>query len=526
MSSDSSSMTKIHRLSKPNIDQESLIRSTNRIILPSEWESLLFTDKSAQQYCVPPLFEITALKNNKKVYVGFESCSIRKFVIVPPWVLNILGNENEEVRVTRIRQLDLCTGMTLIPLQSLFFDEIENPEFCLLNALHFKYSAITKGQIIELGFGAKTFSVLIGDCKPQESVYLLNCQAECKVDPKYKADKHTKINIDQPTEEMFVDSGDYKYLRLMHVRNTSCLCINVDTNIGDTAVFVSRKDKFPKLNRFYWSSIQYETGSSGDGDDEEPILIPSAKMILQSENRWNEDESDYVEDIYIGILGVGSEAAHFVVRVSEIPQEQYQNQLKEQQEYHRSCHVKFTDEDDDEDDEEEEEEEEDDEWEYEDESSQLVKQEAKPKQLPMPPAPSKPKVVYKRCSNCHEKLPEERVVMHERYCAQKIKICPTCSFKVGVNHFDKHTQLIHTPIICACGLHISSVRNIPMHLQGHCPENEEVCPVCSLRVKRRSWLKHREECDHAIFSCAGCGLRMNGSNLLQHIRTVHTKKKQ
>ncbi|KAA6377667.1 MAG: hypothetical protein EZS28_026805, partial [Streblomastix strix] len=232
-------MNRIHRLKKASYDQERLIKCTNRVYVPRVWDNILFTEE-AEKYCVPPLFELTSLKDGKKVYAGFENYTELNFVIVPPWVLQSLGDENDNVSVSLVHKLSPCTGMRLSPISNLFFDEIDQQEFCLLNALHFKYSAITKGQIIDLAFGPKTFKVLVDEVftesgEETQSVWIIDTEASLSIGERYYVEKYVNLEMNKPTEEMFVDSGDYKYLRLMHVRNTSCLCINVDTNIGDTA---------------------------------------------------------------------------------------------------------------------------------------------------------------------------------------------------------------------------------------------------------------------------------------------------
>ncbi|KAA6355576.1 MAG: hypothetical protein EZS28_048897, partial [Streblomastix strix] len=250
---------------------------------------------------------------------------------------------------------------------------------------------------------------------------------------------------------------------------------------GDTALFASRKDKFPKLNRFYWSSIQYETASSGDLYGPKPVLIPSVQMVEHENQLRIQSGLDFRED---------------------------------------------DDDDNDEEDEDQEEEEEDEEDEEEDDDEQIIRY-ITPKKKPNPQASllsPQVKVSYKRCSNCHDRIPEKEIVIHERHCKLTIKLCTECNFKVASGFLKKHTLLIHSNVVCSCGLQISSVRNIPMHLSTSCPASEEICPVCSIRVKRSEQSRHRLMCDSQQYSCSSCGKRIAGAKMLIHLEVEHQNK--
>ncbi|KAA6391521.1 MAG: hypothetical protein EZS28_012954 [Streblomastix strix] len=591
----------IYQIAKANPSQEKIIRCTNRVYLPIELRETFFSEKTDTFY-KPPLLEIQSLVSTDKiVYVGFEGFIDSDTIIVPPWILRFIGEEGEHVKITLIKSLPYCVYFKITPVQTEFFDEMTNPQFCLLNALHRKYNAITQGQIIELEFGGQTCEVLINECRPVNSVYMLECDPYCDFVGINYVDKYTPLLIGQPTEEIFVETGKYHYLKL-RVANDVWVSIIVIDSKGDTALFASRKDKFPKLNRFYWSSIQYETAWSGDLYGPKPVLIPSVQMVerenqlriqsgldfrgfgcemklqmksqsqlmkekeIGSKSLLSNDSSllikdkddskqlieknvelkqqdqfkdylqqqiktyEFFEEIYIGILGIG-ENNRFAVRADEIKQDEYEKQLKKMQEGHRLCYIKQNEDDeddnDDEEDDDDEEEEEDDEEDEEEDDDEYIISYITPKKKPNPQASllsPQVKVSYKRCSNCHDRIPEKEIVIHERHCKLTIKLCPECNFKVASGFLKKHTLLIHSNVVCACGLQISSVRNIPMHLSTSCPASEEICPVCSIRVKRSEQSRHRLMCDSQQYSCSSCGKRIAGAKMLMHLQVEHQNK--
>ncbi|KAA6398566.1 MAG: hypothetical protein EZS28_005904 [Streblomastix strix] len=334
-----------------------------------------------------------------------------------------------------------------------------------------------------------------------------------------------------------VEDGQYLYFR-MRLQNTACTQITVfSAGQSDCAVFASWKDRFPKINRFYYSNILYEKGIKADPNAPIRVYVPSLKLVRTEQKDWDEKESDYAELMYVSVLGVGRQC-QFRIEADEITEEDYIIKLRQLVETHVSCSVSKNDDDEEDDGEVEEYDDDDDEYEYEEEegqSSELIKQEAKPTQLPTAIETAKPQTgttatkaqptsTHQRCANCNQNILSKDLKKHEFTCKLRIAVCPICHFLILKSQLPKHNLLIHQEIICECGDKISSVRNVPYHLSQPCQANEEICHVCKFVVKQQDLARHRFQCYEKIYSCNVCCARIKGGDMQRHFQVEHPKE--
>ena len=121
----------------------------------------------------------------------------------------------------------------------------------------------------------------------------------------------------------------------------------------------------------------------------------------------------------------------------------------------------------------------------------------------------------KFCSNCEEKIPLSKLILHERMCFLNIKKCDKCNKPVNVDDIEEHNNEYHNDKICNfCNKKFSN-EDFKSHL-NECDLKCLECRFCQMEIILRDLNEHEYVCGSKTEICNNCKQLIQKKDLINH----------
>lgn len=119
------------------------------------------------------MFEVENEANSKVTHVGvLEFSAPEGTIYLPPWLMATIGVASGDFVTLRTVTLHIGSFVKLQP-QSVAFLDITDPRAVLEHSLR-AYSALTRGDIIQIFYNEQIFEFLIMETKPENSKHAIS----------------------------------------------------------------------------------------------------------------------------------------------------------------------------------------------------------------------------------------------------------------------------------------------------------------------------------------------------------------
>lgn len=125
-----------------------------------------------------------------------------------------------------------------------------------------------------------------------------------------------------------------------------------------------------------------------------------------------------------------------------------------------------------------------------------------------------------QCDNCGQYVPERTIVMHSAFCARNNFRCSECGEVMRLSEKEKHLDVRHKPLPCACGRMIAPDL-MSTHQQFECELRKLPCTFCGISVASSEFASHKEYCGARTVPCEQCGQSVVVKQMSNHMAAKH-----
>lgn len=123
----------------------------------------------------------------------------------------------------------------------------------------------------------------------------------------------------------------------------------------------------------------------------------------------------------------------------------------------------------------------------------------------------------KICSNCEEPIPESKLFLHERFCAQNIKKCKICKKPIVIDDEEQHMVENHSEVKCEFCEKPFPKNEIEEHIKN-CDQKMVECQYCELQVTIKDKPQHEYMCGAKTEQCMKCKKYIQVKDMKNHKR--------
>ena len=123
----------------------------------------------------------------------------------------------------------------------------------------------------------------------------------------------------------------------------------------------------------------------------------------------------------------------------------------------------------------------------------------------------------KICSNCEEPIPESKLFLHERFCAQNIKKCKICKKPIVIDDEEQHMVENHSEVKCEFCEKPFPKNQIEEHIKN-CDQKMVECQYCELQVTIKDKPQHEYMCGAKTEQCMKCKKYIQVKDMKNHKR--------
>lgn len=123
----------------------------------------------------------------------------------------------------------------------------------------------------------------------------------------------------------------------------------------------------------------------------------------------------------------------------------------------------------------------------------------------------------KICSNCEEPIPESKLFLHERFCAQNIKRCKVCQKPIVIEDEEQHMVENHSEVKCEFCEKPFPKNEIEEHIKK-CDQKMVECQYCGLQVTIKDKPQHEYMCGAKTEQCTKCQRYIQVKDMQNHKR--------
>lgn len=457
------------------------IEAGDKIILhPDILDNL--TKAYSTQLPHPIIFEIRNQKVGRTSHCGvLEFSAEERSAYLPAWMMeNLCLNPGDSLLFVIKTQIPKATALKFKPL-SRTFAKLPTPRETLEYALS-KFTVVTEGDNITITHGNQAHVLTVTKVTPRKSdvnpaVQLLNTavtvdfeMTDAKDGKEEEEIVFTPITLGEHKKGV-VSADKCVYYRVKVVDPNLSLKITIISERGDPDIFVSTNDT-PTLVKHTWSTVKSpNTVRAKNGDKTSVLMIDK------------DDVSFVCNWYYISIHGY-KEQAHFDLCCCE---------SEERVEETKGATVGTATNND-------------------------------------PNA--------KQCMNCLAFVPQQRFAMHELSCARNNwrctvcnKVfrpsakeththCPKCNIGLTRDALEKHLDLTHKKVACACGEELEP-DVFDTHQREVCTLRLQNCKFCNMHVVTHELKQHQDFCGSKSAACDLCGKEVPRKRMSHHKASDH-----
>ena len=127
----------------------------------------------------------------------------------------------------------------------------------------------------------------------------------------------------------------------------------------------------------------------------------------------------------------------------------------------------------------------------------------------------------KKCSNCDQDIPESKLFLHERFCANNIKRCKVCNKPIVIDDEEEHMVEFHAEVSCQFCQKSFPKNKIEEH-EKICDSRMVECQYCELQVSVKEKDQHEYICGAKTEQCPKCKQYIQLKDLKAH-RKINCK---
>ncbi|KAL6051482.1 hypothetical protein QOT17_019147 [Balamuthia mandrillaris] len=169
--------------------------------------------------------------------------------ILPDWLMaQLYLMEGDQVHLEKAT-LPTATFVRLQPLQEAFM-ELPSPKATLEEALSYHYCTLTQGESIHMTIGATVYEVIVVECQPRPSVWIVETQLDIDLMPPLH---QTQLGV---KVEGKAAANCYSYYRFTpdETSRDADLLVVCEALAGDPDLYVDQKIKKPNRRQHTWIS--------------------------------------------------------------------------------------------------------------------------------------------------------------------------------------------------------------------------------------------------------------------------------
>ena len=127
----------------------------------------------------------------------------------------------------------------------------------------------------------------------------------------------------------------------------------------------------------------------------------------------------------------------------------------------------------------------------------------------------------KKCKNCEQEIPESKLFLHERFCANNIKRCKICNKPIVIDDEEEHMIEFHAEVSCQFCQKSFPKNKIQQH-EDICDSRMVECQYCELQVSLKEKDQHEYICGAKTEQCPKCKQYIQLKDLKAH-RKINCK---
>ena len=121
----------------------------------------------------------------------------------------------------------------------------------------------------------------------------------------------------------------------------------------------------------------------------------------------------------------------------------------------------------------------------------------------------------KKCKNCELEIPESKLFLHERFCANNIKRCKVCNKPIVIDDEEEHMIEFHAEVSCQFCQKSFAKNKIQQH-EEICDSRMVECQYCELQVSLKEKDQHEYICGAKTEQCPKCKQYIQLKDLKAH----------
>ncbi|XP_019850911.1 PREDICTED: uncharacterized protein LOC100636770 isoform X1 [Amphimedon queenslandica] len=437
----------------------------------------------------PMAFCLENKAQNKMVHAGVLEFSnpTPNTAFLPQWMFDHLSvGEDHEVDFGYV-DLPKGTFVQLQPVSSAWLAVPYDKRVAILEFQLRNFQTLTEGTKVTITYELNKHTFKILRCKPAKGISIVD--ADVKTDFVEPADYNRfhsveegqaeNIMLDEPVHCTLI-AGQYRHFVLLSLPpklQPSCLTVEVKKDTGDPDLFLCQNCSVPSQSRYMWCSQ--------DAGDSVITL--------------NEDDKEYKRDkpIFAGVVSLFEDTSFTICFHSNETTDGHSIQAAASPVGHvlRSAAGNSSL------------------GEGEGERGEDSKED---EPVSIPPG-------YEQCSYCDSVMPQLRLLMHERHCAQSTFKCPICKQCFPKSAEKKHHSIAHEPLTCECGQELTQLA-LHHHQLTQCIKRSVKCQFkwCQLSYPLDQMDAHENQCGRKQVTCPECYEEVTQLEFEMHLEAFHT----
>jgi len=124
------------------------------------------------------------------------------------------------------------------------------------------------------------------------------------------------------------------------------------------------------------------------------------------------------------------------------------------------------------------------------------------------------------CDNCQKRIPHASYEIHRLTCVRRNYRCEKCAKVMLIEEKEKHLELAHTMLTCACGLSFEQ-QSLHLHKESECLLRLVKCIYCPMKVPLKDRGLHQEYCGSRTIQCKYCNCLLKRREMKIHLSREH-----